>query len=505
MGRTARVVSGTAASILQLLIALALQIVLMPLILRLAGQEVLGAYAILLQIIGYLALLDLGISAALGRALAQATDTPARFSALLRVGFIFLCLVGLVSALAGSALAFGLERLFHLSPALAGPARLALLLLAGWGLLRFPAGIFGAALQAIQDLTIPPLIGLTTNFLRMILAILAVRAGAGLIGLAGATICAEALAAGALAWRFGRLRPGWFRPIGRLDRALLAEQLRFGTRAFWGNLAGRVVFSTDNLVVGNLYGPAATSVYYNTQSPIFVAYSVIFRLADNAAPGINELWARREEAKLQDIFLRLQRLVLLAATPIAIGGWFYLRATVSLWVGPAQYGGDLMALWLALFAILTPARYVPQVFLYASGDIRRFSQIVTAEAIVNLALSFWMGSRLGPHGVALATLIAHLPTAGYLQWRAQRDLRLRWRAWGQQTLWPALLAALPTFLVAGALARWAEPQSWGGLALHVLIVGAICAASIYALGLSPADRSAVAALATRRHRRERGQ
>jgi len=498
MERTGRVLRGTAAGVLQLLVATALQIVLMPLILRIAGQEALGVYAILLQIIGYLALLDIGITTAMGRALSQAGDDRPRFQALMRGGFRFLGLVGVAYALAGGALAFFMDRLFHLSGPLAAQARLAMLLLAGWGLLRFPLGLFGTALQAIQDLTIPPLLAVATNILRMALAILAVLAGFGIVGLAAASIIAEALTFGLLAWRFMRLRAGWFQPAGPLDRALLGEQLRFGVRAFWGNLAGRVVFSTDNLVVGNLYGPAAASVYYNTQTPVFAAYSLIFRLVDNATPAINELWARRETAKLRDVFLRLQRLVLLAVEVIVIGGWFYLRPTVAVWVGPAQYGGDLMTLWLVLFALLTTGRYVSQAFVYATGDIRRFSQIVTVESAVNLALSFWLGSRIGAHGVALATLIAHLPTAGYLQWRAQRDLGVSWPTWLGQTVRPALIAALPTLLVAGLLARLAEPHSWLSLALHALMIGAVHAASAYLLGLTPDDRAVVGRVLARR-------
>jgi len=490
MERTARVLSGSIASALQLLVAMALQIVLMPLILRLAGQEVLGVYAILLQVIGYLALFDLGLYTALTRSLSQATDQPARFAALLRAGVLFLSISGAIYAAAGAGLALALPGLFHLSGALAGQARLALLILAGWGLLRFPLGLFGTALLSIQDLTWPPLLALAANALRMVLAILAVLGGWGIIGLSVASIVGEAALYGILALRFMRLRPGLFQLRGRLDRPLLIEQLRFGLRAFWGNLAGRVVFFSDSLVVGNLYGAAMTSIYYNTQMPISVAYSLVYHLADNASPGINELWARGDREKLRDIFLRLQRLTLLAVAPIVIGGLFYLRAVIGTWVGPAQFGGQLMTLWLVLFAALATARNVPQVFLYAIGDLRRWSQIVAFEAAGNLALSFWWGSRLGLHGVALATLVAALPTAAYLQWRVSRDLRITWRDWAVATLLPALGAALPTTAVAALLSSLAQPAGWGALALHAGALAAVHAGSVYALGLSRADRLA---------------
>ena len=67
-----RAASGLAASLLQYGLQIALQAILMPVVLRRAGQEALGVYAVVLQIVGYLALTDLGFGAATSRSLAQA-------------------------------------------------------------------------------------------------------------------------------------------------------------------------------------------------------------------------------------------------------------------------------------------------------------------------------------------------------------------------------------------------------------------------------------------------
>ena len=491
MKRTPKVLLGTAAGILQTLIAIGLQVVLMPLILRIAGQEILGVYVILLQIIGYLALIDLGIFTALGRSLSQATDDPARFRALLSSGFYFLGLMGGAYALLGTALALALGDLFHLSGPVEAQARVAMVLLAGWGLLRFPLNIYNTALLAIQDLSIPPLIGALTNVIRMVLSVIAVQAGLGVIGLVSANILAEMLLAGCTFLRFKRLRPGWAMQMRRFHPALVKEMLRFGFQAFWGNLAGRVILFTDNLVVGNLYGAAITSVYYNTQTPISIPYNLAWRLADNASPGINQLWAVGERQKLGDIFLRLQRLTLLMVALVVVGGWFYLEPTISIWVGPSQFGGQWMTLWLILFAGLVTAGHVSLVFVYASGDIRRFSQIVTLEAAVNLGLSFVLGVHLGPHGVALATTVAHIPTAVYLQNKVQRDLNIAWQDWLRQTVWPALSASTVTAITAGVMVSLARPDSWSALVLHGTIIAFVHVLSSFGLGLTAADHAAV--------------
>lgn len=491
MKRTSKVIWGTLASGLQTLIAIALQIVLMPLILRTAGQEVLGSYAIIMQIIGYLALADLGINTALARFLSQSTDEPDRFRSLMSSGFYFLALLGGVYALLGTALAFVLGGLFHLSGPVEVQTRFALLLLAGWGLVRFPSSIYSTALFAMQDLGIPPLLGAMANAFRMVFAILAVKAGWSVVGLAAASVLSEALLAGSILIRFRQLRPIWSMRPTSFNFSVLQEPLRFGFQAFWGNLAGRVILFTDNIVVGNLYGATAAGVYYNTQTPVSVPMNLVWQLSANAAPGINDLWAKREWEKLRDVFLRLQRLTLLIVALVVIGGWFYLEPTIKIWIGPSQFGGQWLVLWLIAFAALKSASQVPLMFVFASGSIRGFSQLTTLEAAANLGLSFLLGSRLGLHGVALATLIAHVPTAIYLQARSHGDLGIPLQDWARQTLWPALRAAVPTAIMAGLLVNLVSPTSWGILVLHGAILGIIHAVSIFLLGLTVADRAVV--------------
>jgi O-antigen/teichoic acid export membrane protein len=72
MSRTSRALKGTLTNFLQYGLQIILQAALVPLVLHIAGKEMLGAYAILMQAISYLALADLGFSVAANRFLAQA-------------------------------------------------------------------------------------------------------------------------------------------------------------------------------------------------------------------------------------------------------------------------------------------------------------------------------------------------------------------------------------------------------------------------------------------------
>ena len=69
--RTKKAIKGTVTSLVQFGVLVVLQTVLTPVVLKIAGQEVLGAYSIVMQIIGYGLILDFGLGVALSRYLSQ--------------------------------------------------------------------------------------------------------------------------------------------------------------------------------------------------------------------------------------------------------------------------------------------------------------------------------------------------------------------------------------------------------------------------------------------------
>ena len=76
MSRTKKALSGTVSSFAQYGVQIVLQFLLAPLILNYAGQETMGAYAIVMQIIGYFSLADLGMNVSGNRYLAQSYNLP---------------------------------------------------------------------------------------------------------------------------------------------------------------------------------------------------------------------------------------------------------------------------------------------------------------------------------------------------------------------------------------------------------------------------------------------
>src|SRR3990172_6380111 len=116
--RTSRVVSGTLTAFLQHGLQMVLQIALAPLVLKMAGKETLGAYAIITQVVAQLTLLDFGFTTTLMRYLSNAfgnDDSKQRFGNVFTTGRTFLMASSILLASIIILLSFWVGSLFSLS------------------------------------------------------------------------------------------------------------------------------------------------------------------------------------------------------------------------------------------------------------------------------------------------------------------------------------------------------------------------------------------------------
>ena len=494
--RTERAVKGTLVSFLQYGTQMLLQLFLAPLVLRMAGQESLGAYALLMQVVGYLAMTDLGFSVTLNRYLAQANgcdDGGKRFRDVLSTARSFLLGSNILFALLTLLLSLKVDLLFSLSSGVATQARQGLTLMALWAVLRTPWTVYGIGLNATQNLAAANFIGIIGNAARLIFSLGLVYVGTGLTGLILANVLAEVLAALLGTLKFCRLYPT-HRPVwGLPDQALFREMLKFSGQALLINVAWRLVYYTDNIVVGSLYGAAAVSIYYSTQMPATVGFNILNRVSDNVAPAINELYARGDDAKIRETFLRLHRLNMLLVLPL-VGGLLLLNSRlIALWVGPGQYAGELMTVALASFAFLITVSHVCNTFVFASGRIKNYSFIAVIEGVSNLGLSIVLGKFMGLAGVMWGSVITHLPTTLYLLIVCMRSMMIGFPEYLRICLLPLVLPGAAGYAAATFSAELLPHKGWFSFLAQAIILLVVYGTTAYRLSLTKSERSWVAA------------
>ena len=459
-------------TIVQVVVQLLLQIVVAPVVLRFAGQNALGAFAAIVQCLAYMLAIDVGFYAMVVKYLAGAYGrggvgpefmtvvvTARRFFGWANIGYAILIAVFATNA----------GRWLNLPPAEAEQARSGLWWLAGWTLIRVPFLVASFALYSVQDLAARNGIAVAGSVLRFAVTLALVVAGFGLTGLIAGYIINDVVEHGGSWLRFRSVHPGASRFAARHDAALLRGMLKLSISTLLIVVGSRVLYFSDNLIVGMLVSAAAASVYYTTQLPATFGWLTINRLTENAAPAINEIHARAEPARLRSVYLKLHRYVFLVSLPFATGLLLFNEAVVSRWVGPGQFGGLALTAGLAVVSLGVTSGCVDYAFLLASGAVQRYALVFAAAAVLKCALSLWLCQRFGPVGVVFATAPAALMYVAY----GQRSMRRRLAISQREFLARCLRPVLPAVALAAALVApwvWYAPAGrWWELAGQVTV------------------------------------
>jgi O-antigen/teichoic acid export membrane protein len=427
MSRSARAAKGFAASIVQYCTQIIVQILLAPIVLRVAGRETLGAYAAIMQTLGFLMLVDIAGSWSLERFLAQASgldDNGTRFRNIFITARTMLLVT--YSAFASLVVIFScfVGRLFHLSPSVALEAKHALYVIAVWSVVRTPLVAYSAASTATQDIAATNLIGALSGVLRTVASLGFVLAGAGLFGLMLSGTVAEGIGFLLYRTRFRKMNPGFRAAWGVPDKALLREMLGFGGHTAFLNAGNMLFFTSGNMLAGLTNGAAAASSFYTTQMPTTTVYNMIYRMTEAASPAVNELYGRKEYEKVREVFVRLCRLLLLFNLPLAVCVLIFNRDLVVTWVGAGQYAGTLLTASLAAFCVVNAIQKLVILFSFIFGWIRLLSMTAFVQGIANFGLAFYLGKHLGLGGITLALVIVLLPQLVILIRKINQELTL---------------------------------------------------------------------------------
>jgi O-antigen/teichoic acid export membrane protein len=208
----------------------------------------------------------------------------------------------------------------------------------------------------------------------------------------------------------------------------------------------------------------------------------------NAAPGVNELVAKKEWRNLSTVYYRLLRYAMFLSVPFSLGVLVFHRALITRWAGASQYGGPGFTVVGAVFGSWVVFSNVYCQFLFAFGHVRYLSAINLAEGCLKILLSLVFVRRLGllgiPAGTLAASLLVGIPSLPFtLRFLAILPQRLF-----KDALIPVMLNSLAVSVAAGIVrllfrgAGYLSLFLWGGGFLCA------CAAITWCVGLTISER-----------------
>ncbi|MCZ6915994.1 MAG: oligosaccharide flippase family protein [Gemmatimonadetes bacterium] len=405
MSRTRRFFGGLASGYAHQTIATVVGLWLTAFLLTRLGEHEYGLWLLVAQLLGYLALLDLGVVALLpretayatGRAggVAAATDLPAIVG---RTARLVLWQTPIV-ALAGLMLWFYLPATWDaLRPPLG-------LVLAAFVVL-FPLRILHATLRGLQDLAFLGMAHTATWLAGTAVAVALVVAGFGLYGLAIGWVVGQGLVP-LVAWirlrrRFPQALP---RAISKSKTGSPARMLKRGAWVSVSQVSHVLFSSTDVIIVGAMWGPAAVVPYVITGKLAAVLANQPQLLMQAAEPGLSEIKTGENRERAIQVSAALTEAMLIFGGVLVCVVLAVNEGFIGWWVGSEQWGGLVLTALILGRVMLSHWNLTIATSLFSFGHERRLALTALASGVVTVGTSLVLVARVGVIGAPLGAIL----------------------------------------------------------------------------------------------------
>ncbi len=379
-----------------------------PILVHGLGREEYGIWVLVGSTVMYLDLFNIGFGRANVKFVAEhhALGDLDRVRRTLATSFLVLAVPAAIGLAVAVGFAFLFPHVFHVPHELAMPATILVILVSLDIASSVASDAFGGALTALQRYDLLNATIIAVLVLQTIAWAVLLSLGYGLVALGAAT--AGLGLTGQLA-RFllvRRLIPGTSISPRLFDRSFVRP---LASLSGWMALAdaGRLLISrVDTVIVGLVIGVPAAGVYAVGQKLALLGARAVLAASQMFYPHASQLAARGDEEGLRRMLVRGTQIVLAIAIPVAVVLGVLAKPALRAWVGPQFEQARMVVVYLVAAMVAKALTDTAMNVLRGTGHAKPHALIVSAEAVLNFALSIALGYELGIAGVALATLIA---------------------------------------------------------------------------------------------------
>ena len=401
-----------------------------PLTVRYLGPERYGAWVTISTALAWVTVADLGLSNSLTNAVSEGFAKESHDLAADYVAAGFWSMVAIAVLL--TAVFFAIwphiawDRVFNVTSAQAraevGPAvAIAFVIFA----LNFPFSIVTKVYGAYQQVTIANGWAAAGSVLSLVGLIVVTRLEGGLqllvVALSGSLLVVNIISA---VWLFGWSKP-WLLPrLGRVRRFAVRKLTSLGGMFFIVQVAGLLLFQTDNLIIAHYLGAAAVTPYSVTWR--LFSYTMIFQTLARPSywPAYAEAFNRGDYAWVRRTFRMDFRITVVSTLCLAIPLVLVGQWVIGKWAGSAAVPPFSLLPWMGLWCVIFAATCSQSCILASSSRLRGQAMYSITAAIVNIAASVALVQRMGVTGAILGTIAAYVTCILLPQWiEVRRALR----------------------------------------------------------------------------------
>ncbi len=379
-----------------------------PYIVNKLGAEAYGVVILIGTFLGYLGLLDFGLSGALTRYLTECTamGDQERFR---RIFWSSLIVYVLISVAGGGFFMLATPTLvssfLKIPPNLHGPTVIAFFIGAGAFMISLLIQPFQSILWAYRRLDLASLVVLMSGAMQPVIAVIAISLGYGVVGVSAATFVTSLSAFLLVVWLAKRLHRSWGKPVW--DTPSLKTLFRYGGWLTIAHITIQGATSLDKIFMGG-YLSSAMVGYYNLSVTIPLKLWIIHgAFASSAFPLLVSLHAQRAfSVEVFRLIRRFARSIQLLLAPLVLFLIFFGGLFLHVWINErAAYHGRLSMGIASLSMLLAGMNAILHIVVRAWERADLSAKAYLGAAMVYLPMLYLLVKRLGIFGAALCSFL----------------------------------------------------------------------------------------------------
>ncbi len=379
-----------------------------PYIVNKLGAEAYGVVILIGIFLGYLGLLDFGLSGALTRYLTECTamGDQERFR---RIFWSSLIVYTLISVVGGGLFILITPMLvssfLKIPPNLHGPAVIAFFIGAGSFMINLLLQLFQAILWAYHRVDLAALIALIMGAVQPIMAVIAIFLGYGLVGVSAATFFTSLSTFILVVWLVTRLHRSWGEPVW--DPKSLKTLFRYGSWLTIIHIVNQGISSIDKILMAR-YLSSSMVGYYNLSVTIPLKLWIIHgAFASSAFPLLVSLHAQKASpVEVFRLMRRFARGIQLLLAPLVLFLIFFGALLLHVWINEmAAYHGRWGMGLASLSMLPVGMSAILHIVVRAWGRSDLSAKAYLGAALVYVPMLYLLLKRLGILGAGLCLLL----------------------------------------------------------------------------------------------------
>ncbi len=406
--------------------SIAINFLLVPLLIAYLNTEKYGVWLLLTSITTWASFCDFGLGNGLKNKLSEALANDdfqkAKTYISTTYAYVILIVISILSIYAITEQFINWKSIVNSDLFSLQELRLIAIVIVGFFFIKFALNQLSFVTAAKQQTAINDLLNFIVNALSLVIVFVLIKTTQSSLLLLSIAFCSIPVVVLSLAsaylyfGKFQKLRPSLKHVNFKAGKSLMNLGLQF----FIIQIAGIVIFSTDNIIIANTLGPEQVSIYniaFKYFSIITLGFSII------CAPfwsAYTEAFERKDFNWIKGITNKLVKVwfLFLAGTIIIL---LLAPELYSIWIGNEIEIPGVLSLYMAIFVVLSSWASIFTTFVNGVGKIRLQLIFSIIAGLINIPLSIFFVKNLGlgSAGVILATSIclSYGPLLSFIQYK----------------------------------------------------------------------------------------